>query len=78
MPLAVFVLGLLAAWIDIDSFFRSKRVSYVAWRAPSFRGFVLFNGAMSAAILVWSLSARQTVPLTALSRYSHYLGGWSS
>lgn len=55
MPLAVFVLGLLAAWIDIDSFFRSKRVSYVAWRAPSFRGFVLFNGAMSAAILVWSL-----------------------
>ncbi len=53
----VFVLGLLSAWMDIDSFFRSKRVSFIAGGSISFWLFILFNGALSAVILAWSLSS---------------------
>ena len=51
----VFGFGILAAYMDIDSFFRKSRVGYTLQSNVRFWAFVLLNGALSAAILLWAL-----------------------
>jgi hypothetical protein len=52
----VFLFGMLTGYIDIDSFFREKRISYIVTGNFRFWGFVVLNGAISAVFLFWSLS----------------------
>ena len=66
----VFIVGMLAAVIDIDSSFRARRISYVIERNVHFWGFILLNGTLSSVMLFWSLSSdkdsliNKTLPAT--------------
>lgn len=51
----VFGLGVLAAYMDIESFFRKGRISYVARNNGRFLLFLLLNGALSSLVLIWAL-----------------------
>lgn len=53
---SVFALGLLAASIDVDSFFRGARISYTVRGNVRFFAFIILNGALSAAFLAWALA----------------------
>jgi len=52
-----FGFGVLAAYIDIDSFFRSKRTSYTT--ASDFRCyfFLVVNGGLAAGLVIWALES---------------------
>jgi hypothetical protein len=52
-----FGFGALAAYIDIDSFFRSKRISYTTdlnFRCYFFLG---LNGALAAGLVIWAIGS---------------------
>ncbi len=51
----VFGLAVLAAYMDIESFFRKGRISYVARNNGRFLLFLLLNGAISSVALIWAL-----------------------
>jgi hypothetical protein len=50
----VFGLAVLAAYMDIESFFRKGRISYVARNNGRFLLFLLLNGAISSMALIWA------------------------
>jgi len=59
----VFVFGILTAYIDIDSFFREKRISYRAADTIEFWFVLLVNGSLSAGFLYWALSTGKDSPI---------------
>ncbi|HMC30868.1 MAG TPA: hypothetical protein VKL99_08520 [Candidatus Angelobacter sp.] len=59
----VFLFGMLTGYIDIDSFFREKRISYTAADNLRFWFFLLLNGVLSAAFLFWALSSAPDSPI---------------
>jgi hypothetical protein len=59
----VFFFGMLAAYLDIDSFFLEKRISYTGKDTIEFWTFLILNGLLSAAFLLWSLSASPASPI---------------
>jgi hypothetical protein len=66
--------GILAAYIDIDSFFRGARVSYTARGNHSFLFFLVLNGLLSAAFLFWALSSGQDSPINKVLQVESSLG----
>lgn len=60
---SVFLFGMLTGYIDIDSFFRQKRISYAAEDNFRFWFFLLLNGGISAAFLYWALSSASDSPI---------------
>ncbi len=64
LPLIVVLLfGMLTGYIDIDSFFREKRISYTAARNIQFWLFLALNGLLSAAFLFWALTTGPDSPI---------------
>ena len=59
----VLIFGMLTAYIDIDSFFREKRISYTVARNIQFWMFLVLNGLLSAAFLFWALATGSESPI---------------
>jgi len=49
--------GILAAFIDIDSFFRSERLSFTTRRNLRCHSFLVLNGLLSAGFVIWAIES---------------------
>jgi hypothetical protein len=54
---AAFGFGVLAAYVDIDSFFRSKRTSYTIQLSFGCFIFIALNGTLAAGLVIWAIAS---------------------